>query len=187
MPKPHTLTPEVQERFLTNLARCGGFIQVAAALSKVKHRTLYDWFRRADTGEQPFSDFLEQVSALRAMYATEQIDAHRRLAQQNGPHAAAASQYLLNALFPAQFSNKANLAQAVQEELQRLLDAVQPMMSVEAYGELVSALASATSDRRVAGEEAGGGGTAEAEGEAGAGGGEPLSLPASTRPDESSS
>lgn len=183
MPKPHTLTPEVQERFLKNLTRCGGFIEVAAALSKIKRRTLYDWFTRGEAGEEPFASLLEEVLERRADAAREQIGEHRRLAEQNGPHAAAASQFLLSALFPSQFGQKAQLTAAVNEEVQRLLDAIQPLMSEGAYGELVNALAALAGDGRVATEEADGTVAAEAHGETVPADDRPA-LPASADPDE---
>src|SRR5579862_1643086 len=70
MGRPTKLTPELQVAICTSLAT-GAYVETAAAVHGVNKQTLYDWFKRGNSGEEPYADFLDAIK--RAEAASEQL------------------------------------------------------------------------------------------------------------------
>jgi len=69
--RPTKLTPKVRERIVESI-RAGAYAEQAARAAGIAPSTYYDWLRRGEAGEQPFSEFSE---ALRAGEAEAEVAA----------------------------------------------------------------------------------------------------------------
>ncbi len=58
--RPLLLDDEMETR-ICNLIRAGNYIDTAARVAGVSKASLYEWFKRAHRGEQPFAKFLDAV------------------------------------------------------------------------------------------------------------------------------
>jgi transposase len=67
--RPTKLTPKLQAEICTSLGT-GAYVETAAALHGVSKVTLYEWFKRGNSGEEPYVGFLNAVK--RAEAASEQ-------------------------------------------------------------------------------------------------------------------
>lgn len=65
MARPSKLTPAVQATVVDAL-RAGHYQEQAARLAGISPSTFYDWKDRGESGEQPYSEFLEAVEKARA-------------------------------------------------------------------------------------------------------------------------
>jgi len=59
------LTPELGAEIVKSV-RCGIDIESSCAREGVGRRTLYDWIKRAETGEEPFLSFATEMEAAQA-------------------------------------------------------------------------------------------------------------------------
>ena len=65
MARPSKLTPAVRAA-LVDALRAGHYQEQAARLAGISPSTFYDWKDRGESGEQPYSEFLEAIERARA-------------------------------------------------------------------------------------------------------------------------
>lgn len=167
MGKPHTLTPERHSHFLVCLISCRGIIKPAAAKAGIAYRTLRDWVERGEDGEEPFATLVTDMHRIRGDKAADMLGHLERISRDTlGPQSVAASQLILSYLMPDTFGDKALKASGIAEGVQAVMDAVQPLMSEGAYGELLRAMATLAGHGRMdQGEAAGAPAYVDAQGE----------------------
>lgn len=62
MGRPTVITDDIRERFCAAIVK-GHYIEHAASSVGLSKVTVYSWFKRGETGEQPFADFLNAYKA----------------------------------------------------------------------------------------------------------------------------
>jgi hypothetical protein len=75
--RPTKLTPEVRER-VADAIGLGAYAEQAARAAGISPSTYYDWLRRGEAGEEPFSEFSETI---RVREAQAEVDAIRVIRQ----------------------------------------------------------------------------------------------------------
>lgn len=167
MTRSHTLTPEKHRHFLACLVTCKGLIKPAAAKAGIGYRTVRDWIDRGESGEEPFATLVEEMHRIRGDKAGHWLNQLERISEETaGPQSVAATQLLLSYLMPDTFGEKSLKNAGIAEGVQAVIDAVQPLMSEGAYGELIRAIAALSGHGRVDQVQTGGAThVADAEGE----------------------
>lgn len=121
--------------------RKGNTLKGAAAYAGFDESTLYKWLRRGRAGEQPFVQFVQALTRAREEAKLEAL-AVIRAAQTPGEFGVddwRARAWFLERSFPEEFGKRLEIE--VKSRVQSLLDDVEPLMSADAYAELVVAIA----------------------------------------------
>ena len=74
------LTPDVTAQIVEAI-EAGNRQETAARLAGIAETTLYDWMRRGEKGEVPFSQFSQAIKKARAVSETEDIKTIRQAAK----------------------------------------------------------------------------------------------------------
>ena len=88
MARPTKLTPQVRERIAESI-RAGAYAEQAARAAGITPSTYYDWIKRGEAGERPFSEFSDAVRACEAEAEVAAITVLRDAAQTGEWRAAA--------------------------------------------------------------------------------------------------
>ena len=88
MARPTKLTPQVRDQ-IAEAIRLGAYAEQAAAAAGIASSTYYDWIKRGDAGEQPFSEFSEALRACEAQAEVAAVTVLRDAAQAGDWRAAA--------------------------------------------------------------------------------------------------
>jgi transposase-like protein len=86
--RPTKLTPEVREQIAESI-RAGAYAEQAARAAGISPSTFYDWLRRGEAGEAPFSEFSETVRAREAEAEVAAVTMIRQAAEAGDWRAAA--------------------------------------------------------------------------------------------------
>lgn len=133
-------TPEVIAQICDSLTR-GNTLKGAIALAGFEERTLYKWLARGRSGEEPYVQLVQSVTRAREQ-AKEEALRVILAAQTPGEFGVddwRARAWFLERSFPEEFGKRLEIE--VKSRVQSLLDDVEPLMSVDAYAELVVAIA----------------------------------------------
>ena len=173
MARPSKLNKDVQARIVEFL-KSGAYIETAAKAAGIGKSTLYEWLERgAKEDKGRYRAFLEAVEEAQASDEMRGVQQLERLANDKVtvrcPQCESAvavpvpNNVALNAVtwklerkYPDRYGGRVKLQveAKVQEGVERLLDAVEPHMSRDAYGELVRAIALEMGEQPVASQEA---------------------------------
>ncbi len=88
VPRPTKLTPKVHECVVASI-RAGAYAEQAAKAAGIVPSTYYDWIRRGEAGEWPFSEFSEAIRAGEAEAEVAAVTILREAAQAGDWRAAA--------------------------------------------------------------------------------------------------
>jgi len=81
-------TPERTKR-ISDFIRAGNYAEVACRVGGISEATYYNWLKRGDSGESPYTEFLEAIKEAEAEAEARNIALIQRAAQ-NGTWQAAA-------------------------------------------------------------------------------------------------
>lgn len=122
--------------------RAGMRVETAAEAEGVPRWQFQQWLARGRAGQSPYAELAGEILIARAR-AVNQLE-HLVLkaaasGKEDGPRYA---QWLLERAEPELYASRKVVHVEVQREVERVFDAVRPMMSQEAYAELIEAVAS---------------------------------------------
>ena len=100
--RPTSLTPEVQATIVECIGE-GLYMEHAAGCAGVGDRTVRDWLKRGETGEEPYASFSAAVKVAEATAARDALGRVRRATTGEGSHPWQASAWLLERRFRGKY------------------------------------------------------------------------------------
>jgi len=94
---------EVETQILRAL-RAGGHLEIAAAAAGISPKTLYEWFRKGDQGEEPYKTFKDKCSLVMASVEVRVV----RDVVNAGKHDPKYLQWWLERRFPERWAKSVN-------------------------------------------------------------------------------
>lgn len=135
MGRPTKLTPELTEQIVADIEK-GNYSETAAQAAGIDVSTFCNWMKWGAAEKEPYSAFFEAVVCARARAEITLVD--KLTTGKRGERGGAA--YLLERTRPNKFAQRINVK--VQDELERMLDIAQGILSAADFSRLCEALAS---------------------------------------------
>ena len=110
MARPTKLTPKVREHIVESI-RAGAYAEQAAHAAGIAPSTYYDWLRRGEAGERPFSEFSDALRAGEAEAEVAAVTVIRDAAQAGDWRAAA---HYLDRRHPERWGRRHHVDQAAE-------------------------------------------------------------------------
>lgn len=133
------LTKDLQRRICRRIER-GNYPETSAVAEGVPARTWREWLQRGRAGEQPFADLVAACDRARARAEAELVELIRK-GDTKARKVARAAGWLLERTRGQRFGTV--VRHRVEDELERLLDVVQRVLTPEDFRRVLEALAAA--------------------------------------------
>lgn len=121
MGRPTSLTPQVAEKILTAI-RKGNYKSTACAAAGIPRSSLHNWEQRAETGEEPYSSFIDEMRQAEAeaeMALQEEIrNAKPAITGVCGPDPWTSRAWIMERRWPNKWSGRVKVT--VNEEIDSL-------------------------------------------------------------------
>lgn len=130
---------EARTKKIVDLITAGNFRSVACAAAGIDTKTLCNWLRRADAGEEPYATF---ASKLELAEAEIEASAAKLLLHKFGRMNHHALMMWLERRFPKRWGPpRQNVTLTLERERTAILDALQRKLGDDAYADALAAIA----------------------------------------------